>query len=55
MVHMEMSASLVYKLLEGALAKDYEKAGCTFQYVQHRKGEFWTDANIVPWCAILHV
>ena len=51
MAHMEMIAALVYKLVDGASAKDYEEAGWASQYAQHRNGLFWTDANGVPWCA----
>ena len=51
MAHMEMIAALVYKLVDGASAKDYEEAGWVSQYAQHRNGLFWTDANGVPWCA----
>ena len=49
--HMEMIAAIVYKLVAGATAKDYEDAGWGSQYAQHKQGLFWTDANGVPWCA----
>lgn len=51
LAHMEMIASLVYKLTEGASPKDFEAAGWGGQYAQHDHGLFWTDANGVPWSA----
>jgi len=44
MAHMEMIASLVYKLVEGASAKYSKEVGWASQYDPHRKCEFWTDA-----------
>jgi spore coat protein JC len=51
LAHMEMIASLVYKLTEGADCEDFKAAGWEGQYVQHDSGLFWTDANGVPWTA----
>lgn len=51
LAHMEMIATLVYKLTEGACPKDFEAAGWGGQYAQHDHGLFWTDANGVPWSA----
>lgn len=51
LAHMEMIASLVYKLTEGADCEEFKAAGWEGQYVQHDSGLFWTDANGVPWTA----
>lgn len=51
LAHMEMIATLVYKLTEGADPCDFQKAGWPGQYTQHDHGLFWTDANGVPWTA----
>lgn len=48
---MEMIATLVHKLIEGADCKDFEEAGWGGHYVQHDHGLFWTDANGNPWSA----
>jgi spore coat protein JC len=51
LAHMEMIATLVYKLTEGADCEDFKAAGWEGQYVQHDHGLFWTDANGIPWSA----
>jgi len=51
LAHMEMIATLVYKLTEGADPKDFAEAGWEGQWAQHDHGLFWTDANGVPWSA----
>lgn len=51
LAHMEMIATLVYKLTEGADCEDFKEAGWEGQFVQHDHGLFWTDANGIPWSA----
>ena len=51
LAHMEMVATLVYKLVEGACPDDYGAAGWEGQWVQHDHGLFCTDVNGVPWTA----
>lgn len=51
LAHMEMIATLVHKLTEGATCKDFKDAGWEGQYVQHGCGLFYADVNGVPWTA----
>ena len=51
LAHMEMIATLVYKLTEGADCEDFKEAGWEGQFIQHDHGLFWTDANGIPWSA----
>ena len=51
LAHMEMIASLGYKLVDGATPEQMEKAGLEGHYAQHNHGLFWQDANGVPWSA----
>ncbi|ATW23412.1 manganese catalase family protein [Candidatus Formimonas warabiya] len=51
LAHMEIIASLVYKLIKGASAEEMEEAGLGGWYAQHDNGMFWSDANGVPWSA----
>ena len=48
---LEMVATLVYKLTEGACEKDFVEAGWGAHWTQHGKGLYWEDANGVPWSA----
>ena len=51
MAHMEMIATLVHKLVDGASPEDFAEAGWGGQFAQHGCALFWTDANGVPWTA----
>lgn len=51
LAHMEMVATLVYKLTECASPEDFEAAGWGEQYALHDGALFWADPNGVPWTA----
>lgn len=51
LAHMEMIATMVYKLLKDAPIEEIKAAGLGGHYAQHDKALFWTDANGVPWSA----
>jgi len=51
LAHMEIIASLVYKLIDGAPPEEMERAGLGGHYAQHDHALFWQDANGVPWSA----
>lgn len=51
LAHMEMVATLVYKLIDGAPPEAMERAGLDGHYAQHDHALFWQDANGVPWSA----
>lgn len=51
MAHMEMIATLVYKLLDGVPAEVLDREGLGGHYAQHDHALFWQDANGVPWSA----
>ena len=48
MAHVEMIATMVKQLMEGATPKELMDAGLTGQYVQHDHALFPVDANGVP-------
>ncbi|MCL1853640.1 MAG: manganese catalase family protein [Peptococcaceae bacterium] len=49
--HMEMVATLVYKLTEGVSVEDMKAAGLDAQYADHRHALFWQNGDGVPWVA----
>ncbi|MED4581906.1 manganese catalase family protein [Brevibacillus choshinensis] len=49
--HMEVIATLVYKLLKDATPIQMREAGLGAHYADHDKALFYTDANGVPWTA----
>lgn len=51
LAHMEIVATLVYKLLDGAPPEVMEREGLGGHYAQHDHALFWQDANGVPWSA----
>ncbi|MDT8903140.1 manganese catalase family protein [Anaeroselena agilis] len=51
LAHMEMIATLVYKLTKDACPQDFEEGGWGTQYALHDGALFWTDPNGVPWTA----
>lgn len=51
LAHMEMIATLVYKLVDGLPPEEFVANDWAGQWVQHDHGLFWTDVNGVPWTA----
>lgn len=51
LAHLEIIATMVYKLLKGVPAKELERAGLGAHYAQHDHALFVNDANGVPWTA----
>ncbi|HHT63711.1 MAG: manganese catalase family protein [Bacillota bacterium] len=51
LAHMEIIATLIYKLVKDATPRELEEAGLGGHYAQHDNALFWTDANGVPWSA----
>lgn len=51
LAHMEIVATLVYKLLEGASVEQIKAADLGGHYATHGKALFWQDPNGVPWVA----
>lgn len=51
LAHLEIIATMVYKLLKDATPEELKKAGLGSQYVQHDNALFPNDANGVPWTA----
>ncbi|MDF2680118.1 MAG: manganese catalase family protein, partial [Brevibacillus sp.] len=49
--HLEVIATLVYKLLKDATPMQMREAGLGAHYADHDKALFYTDANGVPWTA----
>jgi spore coat protein JC len=49
--HMEMVATLVYKLTEGVSAQGMKAAGLDAMYADHRHALFWQNGDGVPWIA----
>lgn len=46
LAHMETIATLLYKLIDGTSAKDYEASGWATQYAQHRHvSAVWINAK----------
>jgi len=51
LAHLEIIATMVYKLLKGATLEQLKEAGLGGHYAQHDRALFYTDANGVPWTA----
>ena len=51
LAHLEIIATLVYKLLKGVPAKKLREAGLGGQYADHDNALFYTDAVGNPWTA----
>ncbi|WP_411501805.1 manganese catalase family protein [Brevibacillus centrosporus] len=49
--HMEVIATLVYKLVKDATPMQMREAGLGAHYADHDKALFYADANGVPWTA----
>jgi len=49
--HLEIIATLVYKLTKGATAAQMREAGLAAHFADHDKALFYTDGNGVPWTA----
>ena len=47
--HIEMIATMIHQLVEGATIEELEKAGLGSHFVQHDHGLFLADASGVPW------
>ncbi|HHV72830.1 MAG TPA: manganese catalase family protein [Clostridia bacterium] len=51
LAHLEIIATMVYKLLKNASLEEIKQAGLGGHYAQHDRALFYTDANGVPWTA----
>ena len=51
MGHMEIVATIFYKLTRRVSPQQMEAAGLGGHYAQHNHALFWNDANGVPWVA----
>ncbi|HHU33287.1 MAG: manganese catalase family protein [Zhaonellaceae bacterium] len=51
LAHMEIIATMVYKLVKDASPEEMKRAGLGGHYAQHDHALFWVDANGVPWSA----
>lgn len=51
MAHLEIIATLVYKLLDGASVEEIERAGLGGHYADHDKSLFYVNGEGVPWTA----
>lgn len=51
LAHMEVVATIVFKLLKDAPIEEIKKADLGGHYAQHNRALFWNDANGVPWIA----
>lgn len=51
LAHMEIVATLVYKLLEGASLEAIKAAGLGGYYAEHDKSLYWVNPEGVPWVA----
>lgn len=49
--HLEVIATLVYKLVKDATPEQMKQAGLGAHYADHRKALFYTDASGNPWTA----
>ena len=49
--HLEVIATLIYKLLKDATPMEMREAGLGAYYADHDKALFYMDANGVPWTA----
>lgn len=51
LAHLEMIATMVYKLTKDATAEEMEKCGLGAHYANHDKALFYNNAAGVPWTA----
>lgn len=51
LAHLEIIATLVYKLMKNAPLEEIKQAGVGGYYVHHDRALYYTDANGVPWTA----
>ncbi|MCF8011838.1 MAG: manganese catalase family protein [Clostridiales bacterium] len=51
MAHMELVATLVYKLLDGASIEDIKAADAGGYFAEHDKALYWINSSGVPWAA----
>lgn len=51
LAHMEIVATLFYKLTRGVTPQQMQAAGLGGHYAQHDNALFWSDPNGVPWIA----
>lgn len=51
LAHLEIIATMVYKLLKGVSPEEMRRAGLGSHYAQHDNALFLNDANGVPWTA----
>lgn len=51
LAHMEVVATLVYKLLEGASLEEIKAADLGSHYADHDRALYWVNAAGVPWVA----
>jgi spore coat protein JC len=51
LAHMEIVATLVYKLMENASVEQIKAAGWGSHYADHDKALYWQNAAGVPWVA----
>lgn len=51
MAHLEVIATLVYKLLKDATIEELKAAGLGGHYADHDRALFYVDANANPWTA----
>lgn len=49
LAHLEIIATMVYQLMDGATVEELKEAGLGSHYAQHGKALFYNDANGVPW------
>lgn len=52
MAHLEVIATLIYKLTKGVSPEELREAGLGGHYAHHDNALFYTDANGVPWSAM---
>lgn len=51
LAHMEIVATVIYKLLQGASIEAIKAAGLDGHYATHDCALYWSDPNGVPWVA----
>ncbi|MDT8716360.1 manganese catalase family protein [Clostridium sp. 19966] len=51
LAHLEIMATMVYQLMDGATVEELKEAGLGGHYAQHGRALFFNDANGVPWTA----
>jgi spore coat protein JC len=51
LAHVEIIATMVYRLVKDATVEELKSVGLGGHYAQHDRALYWTDANGVPWTA----